>query len=106
MTTKAKHTGSARRKLETIHGGPLTLKALMSAIREGEAWSLAEMAKRLGVSRGHVAAIERGKTVSPASAARYAKALGYSEAQFVRLALQDTLKRAGLRYSVEVVAAA
>jgi transcriptional regulator with XRE-family HTH domain len=106
MTTKSKHAGSALRKLEAIRGGPLTLKALMSAIREGEEWSLAEMAKRLGVSRGHVAAIERGKAVSPASAARYAKALGYSEAQFVRLALQDSVKRAGLHYSVEVIAAA
>ena len=33
------------------------------------------------------------------------RTLGYSEPQFVRLALQDAIKRAGLRYTVEVHAA-
>lgn len=74
----------------------------MAAIREGEGWSLAEMAKRLKVTRAHVAAIERGKAVSAQRAAKYARALGYGEAQFVRLALQDAVQRAGLRYTVEV----
>jgi plasmid maintenance system antidote protein VapI len=60
------------------------------------------MAKRLKVTRAHVAAIEHGKPVAPESAARYAKALGYSEEQFVRLALQDVVRRARLPYVVEV----
>jgi transcriptional regulator with XRE-family HTH domain len=96
MTTRASHPGNAGRQLEALHQGPLTLKALMTSIREGEGWSLAEMAKRLGVGRAHVAAIERGKAVSPQRAARYAKALGYGEAQFVRLALQGAMKRDAL----------
>lgn len=96
MTTRASHPGNAGRQLEALHQGPLTLKALMTSIREGEGWSLAEMAKRLGVGRAHVAAIERGKAVSPQRAARYAKALGNGEAQFVRLALQGAMKRDAL----------
>ena len=80
--------------------GPLTLAKLIKAIREGEEWSLADMARKLKVTRAHVAAIERGKTVSPEAAARYAKLLGYSPLQFVRLALQDELRRAGLKYQV------
>lgn len=91
---------SAVRFLEKLTGGPLTLGRLLKSIREGEEWSLADMAKRLRVTKGHVAAIERGKPVSPESAARYAKALGYSAEQFVRLALQDWMTRAKLPYVV------
>ena len=68
---------------------------LVKAIREGEAWSLADMGQRLKVTRAHVAAIENGKAVSPARAVRYARALGYGEEQFIRLAIQDGLTRAG-----------
>ncbi len=95
-----------RRQLELLAGGSLTLGKLAKAIREAEGWSLADMGRKLRVTRAHVAAIELGKPVSPASAARYARALGYSEAQFVRLALQDALRRSGLRYRVEVTSRA
>lgn len=96
---------TTRKQLEALAGGPLTVAMLVRAIRDGEEWSLADMAGKLGVTRAHVAAIEHGKPVSPERAARYARALGYSESQFVRLALQDEIKRAGLRYRVEVRAA-
>jgi transcriptional regulator with XRE-family HTH domain len=99
MTTKKSAT---RRLLEELAGGPLTLAMFVRAIRETEEWSLADMAEKLGVTRAHVAAIERGKPISPESAARYAKALGYSPEQFVRLALQDQVRKAGLRYRVEL----
>ena len=97
---------SARRFLEDLAGGALTLGRLLRAIREGEEWSLAAMGKKLGVSRAHVANIEKGKPVSPECAARYARALGHSEDQFVRLALQDELHRSGLDYRVELHAPA
>jgi transcriptional regulator with XRE-family HTH domain len=93
-----------RRQLEKLHGGPLTLGSLIASIRQGEEWSLAEMAKKLKVTRAHVAAIEHGKPVSPQSAARYAKGLGYSQEQFIRLALQNTVRRARLPYVVELSA--
>jgi hypothetical protein len=76
---------------------------LVRAIREG--WSPADMVLKLGVTRAHIAAIERGKVASAESAVRYARALCYCEQQFVRLALQDEIKRAGLRHKVEVSAA-
>ncbi len=102
MTTSAKSRSPARKQLEKIYGGPLSLGALIASIREGEGWSLADMAKRLKVTRAHVAAIEHGKPVTPQSAAKYAKALGYSQDQFVRLSLQDAVHRARLPYVVEV----
>ena len=103
MTTRKR--GSSLKQLEKLAGGTLTLARFIRAIREGEEWSLADMAAKLRVTRAHIAAIERGKLVSPQSAARYARALGYSEQQFVRLALQDEIQHAGLHYKIEVTAA-
>jgi transcriptional regulator with XRE-family HTH domain len=102
MITSATSKSHTRSQLEKLHHGPLTLGSLIASIRQGEGWSLAEMAKKLKVTRAHVAAIEHGKPVSPKSAARYAKGLGYSQEQFVRLALQDTIRRARLPYVVDV----
>lgn len=87
-------------------GGPLTLGAALSGLRQAHERSLAEYAKLLGVSRSHLCDIEQGRrVVSPERAARFAKALDQSEAQFVRLALQDQIRGAGLRLTVEVKAA-
>ena len=92
--------------LENLHGGPLTLAKLLRSIREGEALTQAALAGTLGISKQHLSHIENGrKVVSPERAARWAACLGYAESQFVRLALQDALHRAGLRYTVTVKAA-
>ncbi len=104
MTTRTTKKSRARKQVEHLAGGPLTLGMLVRAIREGEEWSLADMAAKLNVTRAHVAAIESGKPVSPDTAARYARVLGYDDEQFVRLALQDQLRRAGLKYRVDVTA--
>jgi transcriptional regulator with XRE-family HTH domain len=95
------------RFLESVSGGPLTLRGLLEAIRLGEEMSLDAFAKRLGISRSHLCDIEHGrKTVRPKRAARFAKLLGYPEAQFVRLALQAEIDDAGLKgYSVRIDAA-
>jgi len=98
MRTERK--SDAQKQLESITGGPLTLGRLLQAIRQGEDWSLADMGKKLGVTRAFISALENGKALSPMRAARYARKLGYSESQFVRLALQDELARAGLKYRV------
>ncbi|MFQ5790517.1 MAG: helix-turn-helix domain-containing protein [Acidobacteriota bacterium] len=104
MSTKKK--SKALRFLETVTQGPLTLGSLLQAVRRGEELSQAEFSKRLGISRSHLCDIEKGrKTVSPARAAKFAKTLGYSEAQFVRLALQGLVEDAGLKLRVQVDAA-
>ena len=92
--------------LEELGGGPLTLAKLLRSIRQGDAVTQSEFATRLGVSKQHLSHVENGrKVVSPERAARWAALLGYAESQFVRLALQDALHRAGLRYTVTVDAA-
>ena len=107
MTTRSKRrTNDTQAFLENAMGGPLTLGGALSAIREADNESLAVFAERLGVSRSHLSDIEHGRrAVSPERAARFAKALGHSQAQFVRLALQDQVRSAGLKMRVDVHAA-
>lgn len=89
--------------LEEMSGGPLTFAKVLRSIRDGEAKTQAEFAETLGISKQHLSHIENGrKAVSAERAARWAGLLGQSEAQLVRLALQDELSRAGLRYIVTV----
>jgi transcriptional regulator with XRE-family HTH domain len=87
-------------------GGPLTLGGAIAAIREGEGESLAQFADKLGISRTHLSDIEHGRrSVSLERAAQFASALGHNQAQFVRLALQDQVREAGLKLRVDVHAA-
>ena len=98
MTTSKK--SETMRFLEGITGGPLTLGDLLASVRE---MSQANFARKLGISRSHLCDIEkRRKTVSPERAARFAGILRYSEAQFVRLALQALVEEAGLDLAVQV----
>jgi antitoxin HigA-1 len=107
MTTKRRSRAeSAVDHLEKLMGGPLTLGGALSALREGEGESLSEFGERLGVSRTHLSDIEHGRrAVSLERAARFATALGQHQAQFVRLALQDQVRDAGLKLKVDVHAA-
>lgn len=92
--------------LESVTGGPLTLGDLVASIRLGEDMSQADFASKLEISRSHLCDIEKGrKTVSPKRAAKFARTLGYSEEQFVRLALQGLVEEAGLKLTVQVAAA-
>lgn len=105
MSTETK--SDTMQLMESITGGPLTLGKFLLAIRQGEQLSQKEVASRLAISRTHLCDIEKGrKTVSPARAARFAKELGYSESQFVRLALQAMIEEAGLPFNVRLTPAA
>jgi len=103
MTTRK---SMAVRVLENLAGGPLTLGRYLCSIREGEEMSQVDFAKKLGISKSHLCDIEKGrKPISAARAAELARILGYSEKQFVQLAMQDAMARAGLNYRVKVEAA-
>ena len=105
MATRRRTRGQEKTAdyLETLMGEPLTLGGAMSALRESEGESLSQFAERLGVTRMHLSDIEHGRrSVSLERAARFAAALGQNEAQFVRLALQDQVRDAGLKLRVEV----
>lgn len=101
MTTKKKKS-EATKFLEKL-AGELTFVNLLVAIREGEEMSQVEFAKVLGVSRQYLCDIEHGRRfISPKAAASFAKKLGYSQQQFVRLCLQDLVNRDGLKLKIDV----
>ncbi len=105
MTTKRRKSAAVR-FLENLTGGPLTLGSAIRATREGDDLAQAEFARKLGVSRSHLCDIEKGrKPVSASRAAEFARTLGYSEQQWIQLALEDQLRRAKLNFRVQIEAA-
>ena len=86
--------------------GPLTFGRMLESFRLCDELSQAELARTLGIPRQHLCDIEKGRRqVSVERAAGFARILGYSEHQFVTLALEDQLRNAGLRMKVKVEAA-
>lgn len=104
--TISRTMSDSTRLLERLADGPLTIAVAIKATREGEGLSQAEFARLLGISRSHLCDIEKArKGVSPERAAEFAQKLGYSERQWVRLALQDLIDRVGLSFKIDVRAA-
>lgn len=96
-------TARSLKALEKITGGKLTLGKTLWAIRMSDELTQVEFADSLDMSKQQLCDIEHGrKVVSPKLAAWYAKKLGYSQEQFIRLALQDMLDREGLKVTVEI----
>ena len=105
MTTKKK-VSEAEKFLAELAGN-LTLASLLAAIRQGEEMSQVEFAELLKISRQYLCDIEHGRrSISPKAAAAFAKKLGYSPQQFVRLCLQDLVNRDGLKLKIDVQDAA
>ncbi|EKD72716.1 MAG: hypothetical protein ACD_45C00605G0005 [uncultured bacterium] len=106
MTTKKQKTSATHKLLERISGKRLTLGNLLLAIREGEEMTQVEFAKLLGISNRYLCDLEHARRfASPSAAEEYAKKLGYSSQQFVRLCLQDLMEREGIHFIVDVKAA-
>jgi transcriptional regulator with XRE-family HTH domain len=103
MSTKKSET---MKFLEEIAGRQLTLGGVLESIRMSEEMSQATFSKRLKISPSHLCDIEKGrKVLSPERAARFAKILGRSPEQFVRLSLQELVNEAGLNMKINVDAA-
>lgn len=103
MSIKSKMTMKTLKDIEKITGTKLTLGKLIWAIREADDNSQVDFANKLKISRQQLCDIEHGrKAVSPKLAAKYAKILGYSTEQFIRLALQDLVDRDGLNVRVDI----
>lgn len=93
---------NARKILAKHIKEPLTIGRMLLTERECESLSQKDFAKKLGISVTHLCDIEKGrKQVSPSRTVRFAKTLKLSERQFIRVALQDLLKKEGLE-KVEV----
>lgn len=87
----------ALKKLEKVIGEPVTFGLYVKSIREGDDLTQNQFAEKLQISVQHLSNVENGrKHVSIERAEAWAKALGYPEAMFVQLSLQDQFQRAGL----------
>lgn len=87
--------------LEGLRGGPLTFGGLVRSIRETDELTQEAVATKVGVSKQHVSDIENGrKKVSIERAARWAKALGYPPAYFVRMVAQEEIDAVGVKLRV------
>lgn len=103
MTIKSKMTQKTLDKFKKITGSKLTLGKLLLSIRQADEISQVDFSQKLGISKQQLCDIEHDrKLVSPKLASNYAKILGYSEAQFIRLALQGLVDRDGLNIHVDV----
>ena len=100
MNTKK---SEARKFLEKLNHGPLTFGQMIESLRRADEVSQVDLAKKMAISRAHLCDIEKGRrTVTIERAAQFAKVLGYSVHQFVALALEDQLKKAGLKVKVHL----
>ena len=96
MSIKTKENKSASKILEELYG-PLTFGKMLWALRKSDDLSQVQFAKKLKISSQYLSDIENERrTVSPEKAYLFAKRLGYSAEQFVRLSLQDQIERAGI----------
>lgn len=87
--------------LEGLMGGPLTFGEMVRSIRETDELTQEEVATKVGVSKQHVSDVENGRRrVSIERAARWAKALGYPPAYFVRMVAQEEIDAAGVNLKV------
>ena len=86
--------------------GLMTVGMFVKSFREAEGLSQGNFARKLGLSQANLCDIERGRKIpSPERAARLAKLLGAGEITLVQLAIQDSLRKAKLNYSIQLKAA-
>jgi DNA-binding XRE family transcriptional regulator len=85
--------------------GPFTFGGFLRAARAGKDLSQTEMAKFLGISKSTLCDIEKGRQfVTPALASKISKKCGLSEIVAVEAAINDQLRRAGLKLTIEIKA--
>jgi transcriptional regulator with XRE-family HTH domain len=78
--------------------GTLSFGKMLWSIRKGDNLSQLEFSKKLRISTQNLSDIENERrAVSPEKAYFFAKRLAYSPEQFVRLALQDLIEKAGIK---------
>jgi transcriptional regulator with XRE-family HTH domain len=97
MTTKKRY-GS--REFEAEYG-PLTFGEALEGYRLGEELSQIDLARELKISAQSLCDLEKGRRIpTPQRAARIARLLGRSEKIWIKLALQDELRKGNLNFTV------
>ncbi len=85
--------------------GPFTFVMFMRSVRGLHDMTQSEAAKLLGMSKGTLCDIEKGRQlVSVTLAKKIAKKFKYPEIVAIQASLQDQLRKAKLKYTVRLVA--
>jgi len=106
MSTRKRSKAYATMEDLELEFGPVRVGRVLKAFREADEVSQAEFARKLGISRANLCDIEKGrKQVSFARAAKFAKVLGLPPELLVRYAIEEQLRAAKLKLTVEVHAA-
>lgn len=84
--------------------GPLNFGIFLRAARTSLDLTQTEMAAKLGIAKGTLCDIEKGRQiVSPALAVKIARMAGLSEAMAVQACLQDQLNKSKINLDVDLV---
>ena len=85
--------------------GEMTVAKYLKSFRLADEISQVDFAKKLGLSKGNLCDIEKGrKMISPERASKIAKKIKVPEKVLIQLALQDSLRAARLKYKVDLKA--
>ena len=83
--------------------GHLTFGMFLRVARTSLDLTQTEMAKKLGISKGTLCDVEKGRQlVSPALAKKIAKKTGLSQTLAIKASLQDQLRKAHIHLKVEI----
>jgi transcriptional regulator with XRE-family HTH domain len=94
------------KELEKLRGGSLLFKDMLHSVRLSVEMSQVELANLLGTTKSKICDYEKGRRVPTLEvASRLAKALGHSEALFVKKILEAQIEEADLKLKIKVEAA-
>lgn len=97
---------AAIKSLEKIRKEKLTFGRMIESIRKADEISQIELARKMKISKAHLCDLEKGRrTVTFTRAIQFAKVLGYSETQFVALAIEEQLEDVGMKVKISMKAA-
>ncbi|BBO73255.1 hypothetical protein DSCW_06720 [Desulfosarcina widdelii] len=83
--------------------GPLTFGEALESYRLCEEISQSDMAKRIGISAQSLCDIEKGRRIpTPKRAAKIAQVIGEPEMFWIKMALQDSLRKENLNFNVSL----
>ena len=96
---------NAKKFLNSLNG-QLTFAEALLCLRDTDEISQAELARKVGVSRGLICDIEKNRRIPSAKLViKIAKALGYPEKVLLKYLLQDQLREAKAKFKVVLEAA-
>ncbi len=97
---------NAIKQLEKINKGPISFGKMIESLRKSDSISQVDLADKLKISRAMLCDIEKGRRkVSLSKAKEFAKAMGYSPAQFAAQVLEDLAREAGFEAKITLAAA-